>query len=155
VRRTLSILVAVVATFAIAGTALAQNPHYVGPKTPTGTINTSTGALSIDFKAAGFGSGQVVGWDLSGNYSITWGCITPSGSNEPSGLVSSSGNITASGFATASRNGQLSGPITVFTPPAFSCPSHNMRAVLISASYNVLFTLDGIDPYPVTATYTR
>ena len=141
-RRTLSILVAVVATFAIAGTALAANPHYVGPKTPTSTINTTTGALVVDFKAAGYGSGQEVGWTLTGSYSITWGCITPSGSNEPSGLTSTSGNINASGTATASRNGQLSGPITVFTPAPFSCPSHNMHGVLVSVGYNVVFTLE-------------
>lgn len=154
--RKLTLALVVMSALAItAGAALAANPHYVGPKTPTGSINTSTGALSIDFKAAGYGSGEIVPWTLSGSYSITWGCITPSLSNEPSGLTSSSGNISASGNATASRTGTLSGPITVFTPAPFSCPSHNMHPVLVSVSYNVWFTLNGQDPYPVTVSYTR
>ena len=154
--RKLTIGLVVMSALAItAGAALAANPHYVGPKTPTGSINTSTGALSIDFKAAGYGSGQVVGWTLTGTYSITWGCITPPLSNEPSGLVSSGGNISASGSASASRTGTLSGPITVFTPAPFSCPSHNMHPVLVSVSYDVWFTLEGTDAYNVTVSYTR
>jgi hypothetical protein len=154
--RKLTLALVVMSALAItAGAALAANPHYVDSKTPTGTINTSTGALSIDFKAAGYGSGQTVPWTLTGTYSITWGCITPSFSNEPSGLTSSSGNISASGNATASRTGTLTGPITVFTPAPFSCPSHNMHPVLVSVSYNVWFTLFGLDSYHVIASYTR
>jgi len=154
--RKLTIALVVMSALAItAGAALAANPHYVGPKTPTGSINTSTGGLIINFKAAGYGSGQTVNWSLSGTYSITWGCITPPRSNEPSGLVSSSGNITASGSLTADRTGTLSGPITVFTPAPFSCPSPNMHPVLVSVSYDVTFYLDDIGGYPVTAWYTR
>jgi len=41
--RKLTIGLVVMSALAItAGAALAANPHYVGPKTPTGSINTST-----------------------------------------------------------------------------------------------------------------
>ena len=154
--RKLTIALVVMAALVITvGSTLAANPHYVGPKTPTASVNTSTGALTVDFKAAGYGSGETTTWHLSGTYSITWGCITPSGSNEPSGLVSSSGSINASGNLTATRTGTLSGPITVFTPAPFSCPSPNMHPVLISVSYNVYFTLDPMGAYHLTASYSR
>lgn len=154
-RRTFSLLMAVAATFALAGAASAASPHYVGPKTPTFSVDSDTGALTVNFKAAGYGSGVEVDWTLTGTYAITWGCITPSDSNEPSGLESTSGSISSTGTATTSRTGTLSGPITLFTPSGFSCPSHRMQEVLISVSYDVVFTLDGLGGWPGTVSYTR
>jgi hypothetical protein len=157
VRKTLSLMVAIVATFALAGTALAANPHYVGPKTPTYSIDTSTGGLEVNFKAAGYGSGQEVDYSASFSYSITWGCITPPRSNEPQGLKTSSGDTTSSGTLQASRTGTLSGPLTLFGGVAFSCPSANQHEVLISASYtNIVFNLEGIGPFgPSSVSYSR
>lgn len=156
-RRFLSLVVALVATFALATTVLAANPHYVGPKTPTYSIDTSTGGLTVNFKAAGYGSGQTVNYSASFSYSITMGCVTPSGSNEPSGLKSTSGSTTTSGTLTASRTGTLSGPVTLFSGPDFSCPSHRMQEVVVSAMYtNIVFTLEGIGPFgPTSVSYTR
>lgn len=156
-RRTLSIVVAIVATFSLATAVLAANPHYVGKKTPTYSIDTSTGGLIVDFKAAGYGSGEQVDYSASFDYSITWGCVTPSGSNEPSGLQTTSGGSTSSGTLTAGRTGTVSGPLTLFGGTDFECPSHRMQEVLVSATYtNIMFTLEGIGPYgPSSVTYTR
>jgi hypothetical protein len=57
--RKFSIALVVLAALAITvGSAFAANPHYVGPKTPTYSIDSSTGSLWVNFKAAGYGSGQ-------------------------------------------------------------------------------------------------
>lgn len=148
--RKLSIALVVMAAMTItAGAALAANPHYVGPKTPTYSIDTSTGGLIVNFKAAGYGSGVEVDWSATFNYSITWGCQTPKKNNEPSGLKSSSGGAAPGGTLTTSRTGTLSGPLTLFNGDVgFSCPSANQHEVLISASYtNIYFTLAGIAPF--------
>jgi hypothetical protein len=138
-------MVVMVATVALASSALAANPHYVGPKGPTYSVDSSTGALTVNFKAAGYGSGQFVGYSASFDFAVTWGCITPPRSNEPSGLESESGSQVVQGTLQAGRTGTLSGPLTLFTPSGFECPSHNMQEVLISASYtNISFTLEGI-----------
>jgi hypothetical protein len=151
--------IALVVTTALAltvGSTLAANPHYVGPKTPTYSIDGSTGSLWVDFKAAGYGSGQAVNYSASFTYSITWGCITPPFSNEPSGLKTTNGDSTSSGTLTASRTGTLSGPLQLFNgDTGFSCPSHNQHEVLVSASYtNILFTLEGTDTFgPSSVSY--
>ncbi len=156
-RRSLAILVAVVATLTIVGSVLAANPHYVGPKTPTYSINPDTGALTVNFKAAGYGSGEQVDYTATFDYMITMGCVTPSGSNEPSGLQSTSGSSSSSGTLTASRTGTLSGPVTLFPGTDFECPSHRMQEVVVFAEFtNIVFTLEGIGPYgPSSVTYTR
>jgi hypothetical protein len=142
-------LVVVAALAVTVGSTLAANPHYVGPKTPTYSIDPSDGSLWVDFKAAGYGSGQTVGWSATFNYSITWGCITPPSSNEPSGLQTSNSAAAPGGTLTASRTGTLSGPLQLFDgDTGFSCPSHRQHEVLVSASYtDIVFTLDGIGPY--------
>ena len=156
-QRILATLAAVAATFLLAGSVLAANPHYVGPKTPTYSIDTSTGGLVVNFKAAGYGSGDQVDYDASFTYSITWGCITPPRSNEPQGLRTDQGDSTSSGTLTASRTGTLSGPLTLFGGTSFECPSPNMHEVLVSASYtNIFFDLEGIGPVgPDSVSYSR
>lgn len=132
--RMASPVLAVIASLALATSVVAGNPHYVGPKTPTYAVDTSTGGLIVNFKAAGYGSGQSVDYSATFNYSITWGCITPPFSNEPSGLTTSSGGASSSGTLTASRTGTLSGPLSLFPGVSFSCPSHRQHEVLVSAS---------------------
>lgn len=155
--RKLTIAMVVMAALTITvGSALAANPHYVGPKTPTYSIDGSTGSLWVNFKAAGYGSGDQVNYSASFSYSITWGCITPPFSNEPSGLKTTNGNTTSSGTLTASRTGTLSGPVQLFNgDTGFSCPSHNQHEVLVSASYtDIVFTLEGMAPFgPSSVSY--
>lgn len=156
-RRLLFVPLGLLLSLTLVGTVLAQNPHYVGPKTPSYSINTSTGALVVNFKAAGYGSGQQVDYSASFSYSITWGCITPPRSNEPQGLTTQAGDTTSSGTLQASRTGTLSGPLTLFTPEPFDCPSPNMHEVLVSASYtNIIFDLEGIGPFgPSSVSFSR
>jgi hypothetical protein len=153
--RTLSLLLALIAVLAIGTSTLAANPHYVGPKTPTYSIDTSTGGLIVDFKAAGYGSGEQVDYSASFDYSITMGCLTPPFNNEPQGLRTSSGATTSTGTLQASRTGQLTGPVTLFGGVDFQCPSHNQHEVLVSASYtNIIFDLEGIGPFgPSSVSY--
>jgi hypothetical protein len=156
--RKLSIALVVMTALAITvGSALAANPHYVGPKTPTYSIDSSTGSLWVNFKAAGYGSGVTVDYSATFSYSITWGCITPPFSNEPSGLKTTNGDAVVTGsLGPTSRTGTLSGPFQLFDgDTGFSCPSHNQHEVLVSASYtNILFTLEGIAPFgPSSVSY--
>lgn len=156
-RRLLFVPLGLLLSLALAGTVLAQNPHYVGPKTPTYSINTTTGALIVNFKAAGYGSGEMVDYSANFSYSITWGCITPPRSNEPQGLQTTAGDAVVGGTLQASRTGTLSGPLTLFTPEPFECPSANMHEVLVAASYtNIFFNLEEIGAFgPSSVSFTR
>jgi hypothetical protein len=93
--------------------------------------------LVVDYKASGFGSGAEVALLLeSSPASATLGCINR-GENEPQGLQTFTGQVTETATDTANRTGTVTGTISGLLDAAesFSCPSHNMREVCISAEY--------------------
>jgi hypothetical protein len=147
-------------TASAAGVAHAANPHYTGNGYPKASVNTSTGALQVSFKAAGYGRGENVDYELSHQgYVLTLGCLNKGG-NEPSGLRTyTDGPDATTGTVTASRTGQITATVSL-TPEAasdFRCPSRNMSVVVVSATYyDVMFELDPLDPvYWATVSYTR
>ncbi len=123
--------------------ASAQNAHFIDSQT-TAFVNPTTGALTVDYKAAGFGSGATVNELLTASSSsLTLGCVNKGG-NEPSGLQTFVGPVSASQTTTAGRTGQVTDTISALPEGAssFSCPSRNMRPVVISATYtDVVLTL--------------
>ena len=80
-RRTFSILVALVATFALAGVAVAGNAHYVG----TPQIQTSGSTLTVSGKIAGLGNIDQIRVVVTADaYCVNRGNKAPSAENKTS-----------------------------------------------------------------------
>jgi hypothetical protein len=140
VRRTLSILVAVVATFAIAGTALAVAPTWTSSSgglnfhgTPDATVSSS-GALTV--KADVSGAGTTATANLTATRTVVTGCANRGSKNqEPSGLERTSGAVSAGPVTLNTRAGRASFDLTIPAPTLNrECPDR-MTAVLVSVEY--------------------
>jgi hypothetical protein len=140
------------------GTAHAASPHYV--QGPTASINTSTGAIQVSFKAAGLGSNQSIDYSLNtGPWSLTLGCLNKGG-NEPQGLETyTASGASSSGTLTSGKNGQITATVSAggASGLGFTCPSKKMSVVLVSASYsNVSFYFEAIGTRSFgTVSYSR
>jgi len=109
--------------------------HFVGE--PTLTVDKTDGAtLTATGEVAGAGTGAGTA-TLEADVSATVGCITPSGSNEPSGLEEVETTVTATAPFTPTRQGR--GEFEVTTEPIsiedfdFECPSERMTETLVGA----------------------
>ena len=120
--------------------------HFVGE--PLLTVDKTDGAtLTATGEVAGAGTGAGTA-TIEATVSATVGCITPSGSNEPSGLEDVQTTTTATAPFTPTRQGR--GEFTVTTEPIsiedlevdgepFECPSANMEETIVGD-----FTFTGI-----------
>jgi hypothetical protein len=117
------------------------DPDVTASKTDEGATLTATGEVA----GAGQGAGTAT---LDATVSVTVGCITPSGRNEPQGLEEASTTTTATAPFTPTRQGR--GEFTVTTEPIsiedlevdgepFECPSANMEETIVGD-----FTFTGI-----------
>jgi hypothetical protein len=133
--RLLIALAALVAFGAIAATAVAQSPHFVG--TPSCTKSLSTG-LTCSGKAAGLGNGPTQAFLTADSVSATYVCQNKGGNVAPGQPVVSQ-NVTGPAQNITPRNGQItfSPNIPPPTPPssATECPNGNWKVVLTSLSY--------------------
>jgi hypothetical protein len=149
------LLLATVICGLTAGSALAQNPHFIRNQT-SASINQRTGALVVNFRASGYGSGETVEVTLTADAEIVVGCVTPSGSNEPRGLVRDFQELAATTTLTADRTGTVKGTIRLAPDLSEFCPSANMTPVLVSAEYtNITLTADGARIALRDQTFTR
>jgi hypothetical protein len=156
-RRTGFVLVlAAVSVLSFGSIAVAQNPHFIKNQT-SASINQRTGALVVNFRASGFGSGEQVDVTLTADAEIVVGCVTPSGSNEPRGLVRDFQQLAATTTLTADRTGTVTGTIRLAPDlTQFDCPSANMTVVLVSAEYtNITLTAEGATTTLPDQTFTR
>jgi len=148
VRKILSLMVVVVATFSIAGLAMAAPPdsttrsgglHFVAG--PDATI-TGTGALNITGEVAG--AGQTATGTLSYDLTVTTGCINPgSKDQEPSGLQSTTTSVDESFDLRPTRQGRATINETTNDPTTSGreCP-RPMRATIVDVTYtNVVLTI--------------
>jgi|SRR5215204_4759608 len=107
--------------------------HFVGE--PLLTVDKTDGAtLTATGEVAGAGTGAGTA-TIEATVSATVGCITPSGSNEPSGLEDVQTTTTATAPFTPTRQGRAE--FTVTTEPItiedfdFTCPSALMTETLV------------------------
>jgi hypothetical protein len=136
VRRTLSILLAVVATFAIAGVAFAGNAHFIG--TP------SLSGATVNFKAAGLGNVDTATFTVTYDATVNSQCWTRSG-NKP---AADNKTDTFTGLETTAtlpvRNGQTTGSITMTAPGStLTCPAGQILRTSTVFS-NVVLTGEGL-----------
>jgi len=149
VRRTLSILVAVVATFAIAGTALAANPHTVGSAKTT----VSGNSLIISQSVAGLGNVPEVTLSLQGTLDVFAQCYNRGGKNPAADNKQEQADINLTGTFPV-RNGRTNATFTITPASTLECPG-NQRVVIESATgtLNVVYQGDTIGQIAVN--YTR
>jgi hypothetical protein len=91
------------------------SPHFISA---TASIDSSTGALVVNFKEAGLGTNQLihyeVGADATGQYQ--W---FNHGGNKPQGQPFQFGptHVTGTGTFDSGKNGQVTASITISPPP--------------------------------------
>jgi hypothetical protein len=118
--------------------AAAQNPHFVRADSSTSNNN-----LVCSFKEAGLGGGQTVTISCTADASAEYQCVNRGGNNpQAENKHTETGTVSASDEFTASKNGQITGTITVEPPGPgdFTCPN-GQKLTLVSATYdNVVIT---------------
>jgi hypothetical protein len=136
-----------------AGTALAQNPHFI---TSNASINPVTGTLTCSWKEVGLGDNELISYTCSADATATYVCVNRGGGNpSASNKEDVAGPVSASGTFPATKNGQVTASLTVSPPGpgSFSCPP-GQSLELAQASYtNVVITdtTNGIiEPVPGT-----
>jgi hypothetical protein len=155
VRRSIFIVVTVLLLVGlVAGTALAQNPHFVRA---SASGPDAAGNLTVDFKIAGLGSNETITVTASADATAVYACRN-NGGNFPKDpkKTTVSGPVSASGEFTSGKNGQITDSLTL-SPPAstLSCPP-GQHVVLVSVSYtNVSISATGVDPVSIAGTFSR
>lgn len=129
-RRTLSLLVAVVATFALASSALAANAQFKHGGDPTLTDNGST--LSLNAAMTGLGNGNlVVDVEWTGT-TVNNTCTSPGGNVAPGQNPATPVSGSASANIRPDKNGNVQISLTTTAPTitaaSAGCPNKNWRA---------------------------
>jgi hypothetical protein len=133
-----AIFAAVVAAFAVAApVALADSAsfHYANA-----SIDSSTGALTVDFKLTGLGTGvSSVQIDLNAAASATYQCWNNGGKHPKAGNKETVGGPIAQSGTFAVSHGQVTASFTAGPLGAgdFSCPS-GQNLYLMAVSYSAI-----------------
>jgi hypothetical protein len=124
--------------------ALANSPHFVG--TPTATLSGNT--LTVNFKAAGLGTGDYADFSLTGSLDVFSRCYNKGG-NKPQ-ADNKQETISVSEFGSFPvRGGQTTGSFSISAGSTLDCPG-NQVVRIESVSYDL--TLHG--PGGITAHLT-
>jgi hypothetical protein len=136
-RRILIVLASAVAVVGMtAAVALADSPsfHYANA-----SVN-SAGALSVDFKLTGLGTGvSTVSIQLNAGASATYQCFNNGGNHPKAGNKTTVQGPIAQAGTFPVRNGQVTNTITAgpLGPGSFSCPS-GQTMFLQAVSYSAI-----------------
>ena len=158
-RRTLSLLVAVVATFAIAGAAMAAPPQTSGAhfKSASASVDNS-GALVVNFDEAGVGTSSI-DYTLTANATATYACINGGGKNPKAANKQTNPGDVAGNATFEPKHGRVVGSVSAgpISAGSFSCPS-GQQLVLASVSYSNIVLTDtqnnvSISPADVSRTF--
>ena len=149
-KKLIALLAALLASFVVAGgmvssPALADSPHYV--KGPTATVDGNS--LVVSWKAAGLGNTVTsVDFALTGTVTTTSQCFTKSG-NPVNGVPKTETiGVNATGTFPV-RNGQTTGSLTIAPISTLQCTG-NQQARILSASFDLTLTGDGLPPVHIT-----
>ena len=149
-RKLFALLTTLVASMVVAGgafstPALADSPHYVqGP-----TVTVGSNSLTVSWKAAGLGNTVTsADFNLSGSVTTTSQCYTKSGNPVNGVPKTETTNVDTSGTF-AVHNGQTTGSLTVAPLSTLQCTG-NQHVVILSASYDLTLTGDGLPAVHIT-----
>src|SRR6266446_7004447 len=113
--------------------ALAQNPHFISCSA-SGPVNPD-GSLNVSFKIAGLGANETITITVSADASGLNGCLNkgqqcPNAANKFEAVP-----VSATGMFTSGKNGQITGMLTLESPPpTLSCPK-GQTSVLVRIAY--------------------
>ena len=141
----LTILAALLATGALASSAVAASPHFVG--TPQATV--SGNSLTVTFKAAGLGNSSTVDFALNGDVNVSSRCYTKSG-NKPQAANKQETTAVSQSKTFPVRNGQTTGSFTVTPLSTLSCPKGQV-VVIESVTYDLTLSGPGGLSYQIVA----
>jgi len=119
------------------------NAHFV-PGGTSSAVNTSTGALTVNFHEAGLGSNEAVDITLSGDAAAIYQWFNKGG-NRPMGVpFNVNETFAVSGTFFSAQNGQIDGSLSVSPPSVdtFLATNHAANWIpVLSVSYtNVVVT---------------
>jgi hypothetical protein len=120
--------------------ALAQNPHFIRA---SGSVNNTTGALTVSFKEAGLGTNQLIDYTLTADATATYVCVNRGGGNPSAqNKTTVSGPVTASGTFSSGKNGQVTASLTAGPPGpgSFTCPPGQSRELAQASYTNIVLT---------------
>jgi hypothetical protein len=120
--------------------ALAQNEHFIRA---SGSVNNTTGALTVSFKEAGLGTNQLINYTLTADATATYVCVNRGGGNPSAqNKTTVSGPVTASGTFSSGKNGQVTESLTAGLPGpgSFSCPPGQSREIAQVSYTNIVLT---------------
>ena len=120
-----------------AGVALADSPHFIG--TPSGTVSGNT--LTVNFKAAGLGTGDYADFTLTGTVNVFSRCYNKGGNKPQADNKQETINVNQAGTFPV-RGGQTTGSFTVTPLSTLTCPG-NQVVVIESVSFDLLLTGPG------------
>ena len=129
------------ATILITALAHADSPHFIRA---TGTL-TNDGEYVAGWKEVGLGSaGQFITYVLTATSAeFQYQCYTKSNNTPqgaPNGVFES--NFSTTGSFPVSRNGQITGSLTLTPHPTTDCQGNGLKQCLISVNYTGLVLTD-------------
>jgi hypothetical protein len=145
---------AVLAAAAItAPSALAANAHFINA---SASGPNAQGNLAVNFKIAGLGDNVTITVTASADATALYACQNKGG-NFPSDPKKQqvSGPVSASGAFTSSKNGSITGSLTLMPPAStLDCPG-GQREVLANVSYTNVQVSGGGDTADIPGTFSR
>jgi hypothetical protein len=144
-RRMLIILVAALATAALAAPAAFAAPHYVTG--PTATVGNNS--LTVSWKAAGLGNTvDSVDFALTGTANVTSQCFTRSGNPVQGVPKTETVDVDVSGTFPV-RNGSVTGSLTVSPLSTLTCTG-SQQVRILDVSFDLTLTGDDLPPVELT-----
>ncbi|MDC0681795.1 hypothetical protein [Sorangium atrum] len=130
---------AVMASLAMATTALAASPHFINASAALMGSN-----LVVSWKEAGVGNNQLISYHADALATATYVCVNRGGANpSASNKTTSTGLVSATGTFSSGKNGNITASLTIMPPlpPAtFSCPSGQSEELAEVVYTNVSIT---------------
>jgi hypothetical protein len=141
-----SLFAAMAVALVSASPAMADSPHYVTG--PTATLQDNS--LTVTWKAAGLGNTVTTAdFSLTGTVTTTSQCYTKSGNPVNGVPKTETVNVNTTGTFPV-RNGQTTGSLTVSPLSTLQCTG-NQHVVILSATYDLTLTGDGLPPVHLTS----
>ena len=134
----LSVLTGLLLSGALASSAVAASPHFIG--TPSVTVGSDS--LVVNFKAAGLGNSSTVDFALNGSVDVSSRCYTKSGNKPQAANKQETINVDTTTTSNVGKNGRATASLTIEPLSTLSCPP-GQRVVIESVSYDITLSYQG------------
>lgn len=142
-RKVFAIFASLLITGALASSATAASPHFIGD--PQASVSGNT--LTVTFKAAGLGNAPTADFTLSGEVEVFSRCYNRGG-NKPQADNKQETIEVSETKEFPVRNGQTTGSFSITPLSTLTCPG-NQRVVIESVSFDLVLSGMGLS-YPIS-----